>query len=605
MKKNHEKLTDAIGMLNQETIHGCITATSASGRTTNRKRAVILMAACMATLLMLGAVIAIPLMRAEDPILPSVSHEELTGASAPESDSLPLADVGLSYHAAPLVNVQILSASKESTQKPSTEPETSDADSLPETGNTNPSTEDPAVLPEDSISIVVGDELVAHDVYVLFHVEDGETVTVTSQNGKIGQGKHSMALNGNKADAWKEYFAKYAMYHGFIYSVTTGQSLTLDPEFPVATWGGNRFYPENPLGGRADEDYVDFIIRDENGLITGAGSVYIGNQKPVTNTQSRYYDDVSVTRGVVLGAVRFDDPEQVTEEKAATFVASLHDKAEDVKPRLFDHLSATERYVMALGAVINQNYAAYDNFAMTFGFSPDDSYRAVTILSHKDPELSERSYLLLEDESWVEYSKTVAYCDLCGEMEDSCYHSQRTRYILTDGRILEDCRGVLTEVTEEVSVSPAEVLEDMIPEGSPMKDAILSAYETLILSEKDAGHLPAGVIHNRMGMEQRIWARYAILEICEKGQTVDVPATRYFITEEGECFEILGNLYPCAHCGEILESEETVQTHAGYSDYGVGYLLADGRVVTVENGWSGYTGEEQAFLPEFKYPESE
>ena len=89
MKKNHEKLTDAIGMLNQETIHGCITATSASGRTTNRKRAVILMAACMATLLMLGAVIAIPLMRAEDPILPSVSHEELTGASAPESDSLP------------------------------------------------------------------------------------------------------------------------------------------------------------------------------------------------------------------------------------------------------------------------------------------------------------------------------------------------------------------------------------------------------------------------------------------------------------------------------------------------------------------------------------
>lgn len=605
MKKNHEKLTDAIGMLNQETIHGCITATSSSGRTTNRKRAVVLLAACMATLLMLGALIAVPLMRAEDPILPSESHEEITGQSVSENDSLPLTDVGLSYHAAPLVNVQILSASKESTPPPATEPETSDTDSLPETGSTNPSPEDSAVSPEDRISIVVGDELVAHDVYVLFHVEEGEIVTVTSQNGKIGQGKPSIELDGNKIDGWKEYFATYAMYHSFIHSVTTGQSLTLDPEFPVATWGGNRFYPENPLGGRADEDYIDFIIRDENGLITGAGSVYIGNQKPVINTRSRYYDDVSVTRGVVLGAVRFDDPEQVTEEKATTFVASLHDKAEDVKPHLFDHLSTTERYVMALGAVINQNYAAYDNFSVISGFSPDEAYRAVTILSHKDPEIGERSYLLLEDESWVEYSKTVVYCDLCGEMEDSCYHSQRTRYILMDGRILEDRCGVLTEVTEDVFVSPAEVLEDMIPEGSPMKDAILSAYATLILSEKDAESLPAGVIHNRMGMERRIWARYAILEICEKGQTMDEPATRYFITEEGECFEILGNLYPCAHCGEILDSEDTVQTHAGYSDYGVGYILADGRTVTVENGWSGYTGEEQAYLPEFKNPENE
>ena len=605
MKKNHEKLTDAIGMLNQETIHGCITDTSYSRRTTNRKRVVAVLAACMAMLLMLGAVIVAPMMKAEDPILPSESHEELTEPSAPENDiAPPITNEELSYHAAPLVNVQILSATKESTRPPSTAPETSDTDIVPDTEDTNTSTEDSAVPTEDDISIVVGNELVGHDVYVLFHVAEGETVTVTSQNGKIGQGGKSLETDGSKTDDWEEYFATYAMYHGLVYSVTTGQSLTLDPEFPVVTWGGSRFYSDNPLGGRADEDYIDFIIRDENGLITGAGSVYIGNKKAVTNTQSRYYDDVSVTRGVVLGAVRFDDPQQVTEEKAEAFVASLHNQAEEIKPILFDNLTATERYVMALGDVINQNYAAYDNFGMISGFSPDENYRAVTIMSSKDPEIGERSYLLLEDGAWAEYSKTVAYCDLCGEMEDRCYHFPRTRYILTDGRILEDFRGVLTEVTEEVYVSPAEVLEDMIPEGSPMKDAILSAFETLTSSENGAYSLPAGVVHVGMGPERQIWARYAILEMCEKGQPVDEPTTRYFVTEEGECFEILADLYPCAHCGEILESEDHVSAHAGYSDYGVGYLLSDGRIVTVEQGWSGFTGEEQGCLPEFRYPEN-
>ena len=69
MKKNHEKLTDAIGMLNQETIHGCITDISYSGRKANRKRVVAVLAACMAMLLMLGVVIAAPMMRKEDPIV--------------------------------------------------------------------------------------------------------------------------------------------------------------------------------------------------------------------------------------------------------------------------------------------------------------------------------------------------------------------------------------------------------------------------------------------------------------------------------------------------------------------------------------------------------
>ena len=634
MKKNHEKLTDAIGMLNQETIHGCVKDAPHTRRVLNGRRAVALMAACLAMILVVGAVIAVPLMKADEPSLPSVSEDEATRAETPVTEnSVPATDgdhfvaiptppiyEGLSYHAAPLVNVQILSEKEGGDeQSPPVESETIGADvddtpvadtsvedvtsemGMPEVGTSENEAAYPEYVPDNKTAVMIGDSLNDHSVYLLFYAEAGETVTVTSHNGQIGQGALPSGLETD--DNWESLFAEYSIYTGLIYGKNCGKTLVVDPEFPVVTLGGNRFYPEKPLGGRADEEYVDFIIRDAEGLITGAGSVYLGNKKPVQNTESRYYDSVSITRGVVLGAVRFDEPEKVTEAQAEAFVASLHDNAETIKPTLFDNPTMTEKFIMALGDMINENYSAYDNFSMAYGYGRDDGYRAVTVTSHKIPEIGERSYLLMEDGSWAEYDRLVYACALCGELEEECCHHTVERYLLTDGRVLDDRDGKLVEPSENGVADAAEILADMIPDGSPMKEAILSAYAGL--AADDAELLPAAAIHQKVNlMMGGIWNRYAILEVCLKGQTSDEPAKCYFITEDGGCFEIVKEVYPCAHCNEILESEAEVETHGGFSDYGVGYLLADGRIVTVESGWSGYTGQEQAYAPEFKNPQA-
>ena len=626
MKKNHEKLTDAIGMLNQETIHGCIGDVPRSRHILNPRRAVALLAACLAMMLVVGAVIAVPLMRADEPTLPTVSEDKTTAEHSPTTENalpdtqggatavVPNTPIyeGLAYHAAPLVNLHILSeGQKDDAPVPPTEPEDEDVtdvispdepvtsgSEISEGETSSEQSTAPDYITDDQTVVMIGDALVDHSIYLLFYAEAGETVTVTSQNGKIGQGALSAGLDV-KGD-WEDLFAEYSLYKGMIYGKNCGTSLTVDPEFPVVTLGGNRFYPENPLGGRADEEYVDFIIRDAEGLITGAGSVYLGNKKPVQNPDSRYYDTVSITRGAVLGAVRFDEPEKVTEAQAEAFVASLHGNAEDIKPTLFDNLTMNEKFIMALGDVINENYSAYNNFSLIYGYG-NDCYRAVTVTSHKTPEIGERHYLLLEDGSWAEYALCLYVCDLCGELTDRCYHSSVERYKLIDGRVLDDRNGKLVAPEDKAPDAIEQVLAEMIPAGSPMKDVILSAYTELSASDEDL--LPAGVIHGRVSMIEGLWNRYAILNVCEKGQSFDTPAKSYFITEDGGCYEIIREVYPCDHCGEIIEGEDAEYTHAGYSDHGVGYLLADGRIVTVQSGWSGYTGQEQTYAPQFKVPE--
>ncbi|MBE6585153.1 MAG: hypothetical protein E7645_01350 [Ruminococcaceae bacterium] len=618
MKKNHEKLTDAIGMLNQETVHECFAERSREHRVLNGRRTVALIAACLSLMLMVGAVVALPLMQIGEPLSPTVSNTDpapsdplTTGhpTLSTEGDDLvttppPSIFEELSYQEAPLVNIQILSERQDTdVQPPHTENETAGPamdDKFPELETSESETVAPEHAPDQNVSVLVGDAVVSHNVYLLFYTEAGETVTVTSQNGKIGQG--AMPTGLDTTDDWEAVFTEYSPYTGLICAKNCGKTLVVDPEFPVVTWGGNRFYPENPLGARADEEYIDFIIRDENSLITGAGSVYLGNKKPLNNEKSRYYDAVSITRGVVLGAARFDEPEKVTEAQVEAFILALHDHAEDVKPTLFEGFTMTEQFVVALGDLINQNYGEFNNFGMASGYASGNTYLNVTVFDSMNLEIGERSYLLLEDGSWVEYSRRVYACDLCGKIEDRCYHNTVERYLLTDGRVLEDRNGKLIVPETQTPNTAEQVLADMILEGSPMKDAIMSGYAGLVAENE--GLLPAGVIHQKVSMVEGLWNRYAILMICEKGQTLNDPTKRYFITENGDCFEIVREIYPCAHCGVILDSEEAVEIHGGYSDYGVGYLLADGRVVTVESGWGGYTGQEQTYAPEFKDLES-
>ena len=73
MKTNQEKLDDAVGMLDGETVQTAMTRAAymkearMTRRDVFRRRAAVVLAACLSLTLMLGALLAVPLMTAEDP----------------------------------------------------------------------------------------------------------------------------------------------------------------------------------------------------------------------------------------------------------------------------------------------------------------------------------------------------------------------------------------------------------------------------------------------------------------------------------------------------------------------------------------------------------
>ena len=114
MKTNKEKLNDAVGMLDEETVQRAMTRASSMKesntlrRTTMCRRAVVLLAACLSLSVMMGVLLAIPLLTADDPTLPETNHGQLT-----TGESLPLepgVQPTLSYTDSPMVRLSQLSA---------------------------------------------------------------------------------------------------------------------------------------------------------------------------------------------------------------------------------------------------------------------------------------------------------------------------------------------------------------------------------------------------------------------------------------------------------------------------------------------------------------
>ena len=91
MKTNKEKLNDAVGMLDSETVQDAMTRAAdmrkarMTRRAVMRRRATVLLAACLSLTLMLGALLAIPLMTADDPAIsestPSMSETPVPPAT--------------------------------------------------------------------------------------------------------------------------------------------------------------------------------------------------------------------------------------------------------------------------------------------------------------------------------------------------------------------------------------------------------------------------------------------------------------------------------------------------------------------------------------------
>lgn len=578
MKNDQDKLTDAFGMLREDTLHACVDdsrSPKATARPAMYRRVAVLLAACLALTLTAAALLALPLLRSDDPIPPA--------ATSSDSEETPPILSELSWYDEPLVNVQVLAVMPENIQQEELSIE-----------NT----------PAEGASVVLGDDLTSQQVYILFRAEEGETVTAYSHNGMIGQGRFSDSDYDRQFDSWYEQFLYHTAHH-MIVRPEGSRELAVDPENPFILWGGNRYYSEyHTMGGVPDEDFIDFIIRDAEGRITGAGSVYLANRKAVENTASRYYDIVGVSRGTVLGSVRFDDPASVTEEQAAAFLESLHEKAEAVRETLFDDLTMNERFILALGAVINTDYADYNNFGMVYGYASGSRYRDVTILSPSGSELDDRTYLLPEDGSWAQVAETTWFCETCGELNERCTHIGflHRRFKLTDGRIMDiynDGEGSYPVVVTDETYHPItdeELLAALMPTDSPMVDEVYSAY-TGIQAILPGKVTPYSVTHRSLPAfitGETMWDRYAILEVME-GETAKV-LRRFFVHENGTFAEISYVHYDCEVCDFTTTDEYEAAGHE-HGNVNTVFELTDGGSYTVEDGYANGQAHAPVFTP--------
>ncbi len=574
MKNNQEKLTDAFGMLREDTLASCVADTHASPRTAThavtRRRVAVLLAACLTFALLATALIALPFLRAEEPAVPT---ETVEGTLATD----PLL-AGLSWYDEPLVNVQVLAL------------DGADAIGLEMT-----ETQD--------ISVVTGNSLIRQQVYVLFNLDEGERLTAASRNGKIA---YSTLL-----DVDSEYWNSLPWNEKFLYYTSLGQvqstifdfQIEIDSPEAFLTWGGNRYYSEDPLILTPDEEFIDFVLRDADGRITGAGSVYIGNRKTVHNTESRYYDPVSISRAKVLGSVRFDDPASVTEEQVNAFLESLHEKADGLRETLFENPTTSEQLIIALGDLINTRYNHLNGFAMSWCSSLYDNYIILTVYEEEGSGQRTTDYLLMENGTWGEIDRYLSFCAFCGVQADSCNHYkiEHGRLLLTDGRFMDIISGVinnhssrtLVEVTDTTFVpcSEYDLIKAVLADGSPMVDTVYQAYLG-IKAELGEGVVAFEAIHafHFQPDWNHLWHRYATLEVTDgNGEHHN-----YFIHENGDYAKLDRIRYDCEACDFSTPSQERMESHE-HDNFSKVFVLTNGGAYAVKNGL--YNG--QPYSPEY------
>lgn len=430
MKNNREQLFHAFENLRGDTLNEAVTAmeTPSVRRTAHTRRWMTATAACLSALLLLGAAMALPMLGADGTITPAGTNE-MSGDRAPF------------YYDVPLVKLGSMTAGNE------------------EDGEG-----------QDIVMDMWDYDRVAHEFYFLFDaLEEGETLTLTSRNALIAQAEmyqtpgHHVTLPGDRRTTPTVEGGEMRLREVSEYA----QTVTYDPSLsegdrPVFLWSYRALTEEACIGGRIYEDYVDFVIRDAEGNVTGAGSLYLADKKMMTMQENnRYYPMLSVSRGEVLGAVRFHDPAAINEEQVGTLLGEMHGKADGLSAKLFEESTYTpaEAYIRNWAYVMETNYAEYLGAEHTElvlrGATVAEGVRHLMISTIYEPE-SIRHFFFFEDGTFAEAADIKCVCPDCGEVEivehpfhdskhpvdgfaQQYYHGLKSVWVcyFTDGRVME------------------------------------------------------------------------------------------------------------------------------------------------------------------------
>ncbi len=409
--KNDHPVTDALGRLDEKTVRACMSEevtprVSVAHRGLYRKLAVA--AACLTLTAAVGTAALWPLMRVNDPALP-------------ESDP-PSASVGSDSSAedrendVPLVRLQVLSFSENDT-----EGKMPDGDSF--------------VTFIDELSL-----LRTYHLYLHFDCAEDETVSILS---------HDIGENDDISEEWQSTLSRvevsdhrYDNPADYVARILTREirNRLNNKSHNLLKLGNTTYmwcYPSHET--ERDYDVVSFVIRNENGEITGAGSVCIGTLTQLYTHQLRYE---------VLGSARFDTP--VSEETATAYLASLETTAEEIYAHMdFSPQIEDEGFALAYSAASalpNTNHiGCYTNNHCTFrwftGYQIGSPYT--------EERETARRFFLFSDGTYVEVA-TEGYEAYDGMLESLGASSDEIDFSalaipLTDGRTITFRKDTFTE----------------------------------------------------------------------------------------------------------------------------------------------------------------
>ncbi len=423
MKTNRDQLNNAFHHLRGDTLTEAMTAmdTPVVSKAPRTRRFVAATAACLSALLVVGALVALPMMKADDPTVPP--------ATLPATDSIPSAGE-LSYYDAPIVRLDQLSATETATIS------------------------DPAI-PTESLGTNFMQTTYFSNLHVLlFDCLPGETVTLRANRDCLGYvgmpyDPNVFYTKGNMEewvkvqDEWRNYVDLINnLHHRSEFDnrkapekasndSATDESytfyereLTIDPFSSSVILGFDYSEPENGI----EEDVILYTVTNEEGQITGAGAIYVG-KKYVMDHSSSMSDymmtrhAMTIARAAVLSSVRFTDPAAVTEEQVEALLAAYAEEGKNGQS-LVDFTPVTYEEINAVaGSEIVQSIskdADMSGGGRGIFYYSDYSFYHIT-MSETDET---REFIIFKDGTWAELdSEHGEYKSSNGHVNAECPHT--------------------------------------------------------------------------------------------------------------------------------------------------------------------------------------
>lgn len=428
MKNKRDQLNNAFHNLRDDTMAEALAAMEqpSVSRSVRTRRWMTAAAACFALMLAVGAMIAVPMMTAEDLTLPVT--DPATSPTTPTTDDTPEEEPF--YVSASLVRLDQLSA------------------------NETVIVSDPDI-PAEKLNVQVDQTMVFENYHVLhFDCLPGETVTIRSRTNCLGYVEMKYDPNADLDERCAFSNACRMLRHHSSPTLSSDQpfwdcvsELTFDPSVSSVVIYIQYTKPADCV----DEDVLLYTISNEEGQITGAGGMYVGQKYfRLTDMPGASRRIPAVMRAASLDSVRFTNPASVTEEQVEALLESFAEKGKDGRNMVdFTPMTMEENLDAAIYEIRDTVLADVKTSGGSrfIGFYTDYAFYGVDL---SDSEMT-RQFIIFKDGSWAEL-----YCEHDGPVTYRYSHSnaecplteQHGEHGIADGCTVQTTDGRLYHLEE-------------------------------------------------------------------------------------------------------------------------------------------------------------